>query len=64
VVPNNQLNRQPMAGMGDAGPLTVNFTIQAIDTQTGVEFLVQNKPVITSMISDAYNRRGRRGPLD
>jgi hypothetical protein len=64
VVPNDQLNRQPMAGMGDAGPLTVNFTIQAIDTQTGVEFLVQNKPVITSMISDAYNRRGRRGPLD
>ena len=63
VVPNDQLVPGSMA-MGGEAPLTVNFTINAIDTQTGVQFLIENKPVITSMISDAYNRRGRRGPLD
>mgnify|MGYP003341485407 FL=1 len=40
---------------------TVNFTINAIDTQTGVQFLLQNKPAIVSMVSQAYNERGRRG---
>jgi hypothetical protein len=45
-------------------PLAVNFTINAIDTQTGVGFLLQNKPAIINMVSDAYNRRGRNGPLN
>jgi hypothetical protein len=46
------------------GNLQVVFQIQAIDTQTGAQFLLQNKPLITSMITQAYNSRGRRGPLD
>jgi len=42
---------------------TVNFTINAVDTQTGVEFLLSNKRVITSVVQEAYNRRGASGPL-
>lgn len=64
VLPNDVLGSTMGAQDGGGGALTVNFTINAVDTQTGVQFLLQNKPVITSMISDAYNRRGRRGPLD
>lgn len=64
VLPNDTLSATGAATGGGEGPLIVNFTIQAVDTQSGVQFLLQNKPVITSMISDAYNRRGRRGPLD
>jgi hypothetical protein len=64
IVPNNTMGAEAAATGNGQGPLVVNFTIQAVDTQSGVQFLLQNKPVITSMISDAYNRRGRRGPLD
>jgi hypothetical protein len=65
IVPNNALGSAEVAADGSGGgALVVNFTLQAVDTQTGVQFLLQNKPVITSMISEAYNRRGRRGPLD
>jgi phage-related minor tail protein len=60
IVPNGQFG----GGMGSEGALNVNFNIQAIDTQTGIGFLLQNKPAIVSMVTDAYNRRGRRGPLD
>lgn len=60
IIPNDQLG----GGKSSEGSLAVNFNIQAIDTQTGVGFLLQNKPAIISMVTDAYNRRGRRGPLD
>ena len=60
IIPNGQFGN----GGNSAAPVNVNFNIQAIDTQTGVGFLLQNKPAIVSMITDAYNRRGRRGPLD
>ena len=50
-------------GMGGDAPLNVNFTINAVDTQTGVEFLLENKRVITSVVQEAYNRRGQQGPL-
>lgn len=39
----------------------VNITIQAIDTQTGTEFLLKNKKQIEGIIQNAYNRRGRQG---
>jgi hypothetical protein len=55
-------NITPMdqTGSKDKNPI-INFNIQAIDTQTGVQFLLQNKPAIVSMVSQAYNERGRRG---
>lgn len=57
VVPNEELNSN---GGGD---LTVNFNLQAIDTQTGTQFLLENKRVITGVIQEAYRRRGSQGPL-
>jgi hypothetical protein len=57
VIPNDQ-----MGGSNDA--LVVNFNLNAIDTMTGTQFLLQNKPAIVNMIGEAYNKRGRRGPLD
>lgn len=57
VIPNDELNN------GNGGALTVNFNLQAIDTQTGVEFLLDNKRVITGVVQDAYRRRGAAGPL-
>ena len=41
----------------------VNFNISAIDTQSGAEFIMRNKPIITGVIEQAYNKRGRRGPV-
>lgn len=58
VVANEELN-----SMGNNAPLNVNFTINAIDTQSGVEFLIENKRVITGVIQEAYMRRGSSGPL-
>ena len=43
--------------------VNVNFTINAIDTQTGTEFLIQNKRVITGVVQEAFNRRASAGPL-
>ena len=54
IVPNDQLN---MGG----GETVVNFNISAIDTQTGVEFLLKNKPQIIGMVTQAQNQRGRQG---
>lgn len=53
VVSNEQL-----AGKGET---VVNFNINAIDTQTGMEFLLKNKPQIIGMVSQAHNQRGRAG---
>ena len=54
----------PMDDMGSGDQLVVNFNLNAIDTMTGTQFLLQNKPAIVNMIGEAYNKRGRRGPLD
>ncbi len=43
------------------GGANVNITIQAIDTQTGTEFLLKNKKQIEGIIQNAYNRRGKQG---
>jgi phage-related protein len=47
----------------DEGPLTVNFNLNAVSTRDGVEFLIENKSTITSVIQEAYQTRGRNGPL-
>ena len=46
---------------GGGGMSNVNITIQAIDTQTGTEFLLNNKKQIEGIIQNAYNRRGKQG---
>ena len=47
--------------MSPGGESIVNFNINAVDTQTGVEFLLKNKPQIIGMVSQAHNQRGRQG---
>lgn len=75
IVPNkdtkilsNMNTRQMMNGGGggsdmSAEAVTVNFNLNAIDTQTGVEFLIDNEDIITGVIQDAFNKRGRAGPM-
>lgn len=50
----------PNSEIGGTKP-AVNITIQAIDTQTGTEFLLKNKKQIEGIIQHAYNRRGKQG---
>ena len=53
-------NITPMDNMSGPTPI-VNFTINAIDTQTGVEFLMKNKPQIVGMVQQGFNSQGKRG---
>ena len=55
IMSNSELN----SGSGDGA--VINFNINAIDTQTGVEFLLENKKNIIGMVSQGYNQRGRQG---
>ena len=55
---NGQIN--PSVG-GGGGAVNVNFTIQAIDTQSAAQVISSNRKLITGIIEDAYNRRGRQG---
>jgi len=57
------VSNQDMEGVSGGESLTVNFNLNAIDTQTGTEFLVQNKRVITGVVQDAFRRRAQSGPL-
>jgi hypothetical protein len=61
IQPVNSLNTGSAAE--SPAPLTVNFNINAIDTRTGTEFLLQNKPQIIGMVTQAYNKQGRRGVI-
>jgi hypothetical protein len=55
---NVMSNEESFGGGGAPG---VNITIQAIDTQTGTEFLLNNRKQIEGIIQNAYNRRGKQG---
>ena len=57
------VSNEDLQGMGGNDSLVVNFNLNAVDTQSGVEFLLQNKQVITGVVQDAYRRRGQQGPL-
>ena len=57
------LSNETIRGSGSGDQVNVNFTINAIDTQTGTEFLIQNKRVITGVVQEAFNRRASAGPL-
>ena len=57
--PANISSNQESFGSGSTP--AVNITIQAIDTQTGTEFLLKNKKQIEGIIQSAYNKRGKQG---
>ena len=54
-------NHQPAAPAGVGGNMNVNFTIQAIDTQSGAQVILQQRDAIISVINEAYHKRSRRG---
>ena len=60
---SNTQSQGILGGQRQEEPLTVNFNLNAVDTQSGVEFIIENKNIITSVIQDAYQTRGRAGPL-
>ena len=62
VILNKRQQAEVLQGGGDE-PVTVNFNISAIDTQSGTEFILKNKKQITGVIQQAYNTRGQSGPL-
>jgi hypothetical protein len=55
VIPQSKLG-----GSGDQ-PIVVNLSLNAIDSKSGVEFLVQNRAVITGVIQQAFNRNAKVG---
>lgn len=61
VFSNAQTNG--MLNTGKDEPLTVNFNLNAVSTRDGIEFLIENKNTITSVIQEAYQTRGRSGPM-
>lgn len=63
IVPGRSSTVMPIDAGGGGGTV-VNFNINAVDTQTGVEFLLENKPTIVAMIQQASNKRGKVGILD
>jgi hypothetical protein len=54
LVPNHQIG---------GGNLNVTFNLNAIDTQTGTGFLMENKQAIIGMVDQAYRRQGRQGVM-
>ncbi len=47
--------------MGGGGGSVINFNINAIDSRSGTEFILENRRQIEGVIQNAYNRRGRNG---
>jgi len=62
-VPKTDGHLVPNHKLGGGDPLTVNFNINAIDTQTGTGFLIKNKQSIVGMIDQAYRKQGRQGVM-
>lgn len=60
---SNSQSKNMLSGNGGGEPLTVNFNINAVSTRDGVEFLIENKNIITGVIQEAYQTSGRAGPL-
>ena len=56
IVPNDELGQT-----ANSGDTTINFNLNAVSTQDGIEFLLKNKPQIISMVTQAQNQRGRQG---
>lgn len=59
--PNETVIDHTKGGVG--GPLNVNFTIVANDTEGFDQLLMKRRGQIVSMVSQAANNRGMRGPV-
>lgn len=58
--PTNNGSITPNRQLGGGGAVTVNFNINAIDTQGVDELLIERRGVITQIISDAMLEKGQR----
>ena len=55
-------NVTPLNGeMNSGGDQNVTININAIDTQTGTQFLIDHKREVEGIIHNAYSRRGKQG---
>jgi len=52
-------SHEDSVGSGGGAPVVIN--INAIDTQSGTQFLLDNKREIEGIIHNAYNKRGKQG---
>ena len=59
-VPNSSGQIQQNARGTGGGTVNVNFNIEAIDSNSFNDVLVENRGVITSIINNALNEKGRR----
>jgi len=50
-------------GQGGGDVVNVNFTVVANDSRSFRDSMIQNKAAILGVVQEAYNRRGKRGPL-
>jgi len=53
-------NEDSMGMMGGGGPVNVNFTINAVDSKSIDQLLVDRKPLITNIVRNAVAQQGRR----
>jgi len=60
IVPNSSGQIQQNARGTGGGAVTVNFNIEAIDSSSFSNVLVENRGMITSIINNALNEKGRR----
>jgi hypothetical protein len=58
---NKKLSQALDQGMG--GDVSVTFEIKAMDTQSATDVILRNENVIVSVIQEAFEKRGVRGPL-
>ena len=60
-VPNTTGSIVPREEMGGSNNANITFNIQAFDTKDAVQTLVENRDIITAIVSDSFNKQGRRG---
>jgi hypothetical protein len=59
-VPNSSGQIQQNARGTGGGSVNVNFNIDAIDSSSFNSVLIENRGIITSIINNALNEKGRR----
>lgn len=59
---NKKLTKALDSGGLSGQAVEFNITIQALDTRSATEVILQNEPTITNMVQRAFNSRGRPGP--
>ena len=51
------------SGAAAGGPITINYNIQSWDSRDTMSAIQQSAPQIVGIVQQAFNKRGRRGPM-